>query len=119
MKFLLDMGLSPRTALFLRNQGFDAIHLREQGLQRLADEEIVQKALLEKRVILTHDLDFSRIVSLSKQQYPSVVTFRLSVMQAVVNRYLHDVIQRFSVELASGALISVADQMIRVRRLPV
>lgn len=120
MKFLLDMGLSPRTATFLRDLGFDAIHLREQGLQRLPDEEIVQKALLEARIILTHDLDFGRIVSLSKRQYPSVVTFRLSVMQAtVVHQYLQEVLHRFSAELDEGALISVTDQAIRIRLLPV
>lgn len=120
MNFLLDMGLSPRTAAFLRNQNFDAIHLREQGLQRLSDEAIVQKALSEQRVILTHDLDFGRIVSLSKHQYPSVVTFRLSVMQAdVVHRYLQEVIYRFSSELMNGALISVTDLAMRVRQLPI
>jgi hypothetical protein len=42
MKFLLDMGLAQRTAVFMRAQGFDAIHLSEQGLQRLPDEQIVR-----------------------------------------------------------------------------
>lgn len=120
MKFLLDMGVAQRTAEFLRDQGFDAVHLREQQLQRLPDEQIVQKALTEKRIILTHDLDFSRIVALSGDPFPSVITFRLSDMRApVVNRYLFDVLQRFSNELAGGALISVSDQAIRIRQLPI
>ena len=33
MKFLLDMGLARSTVDFLRRQGYDAVHLREQGLQ--------------------------------------------------------------------------------------
>ena len=37
MKFLLDMGLASSTAGFLRDLGYDAVHLREQGLQRLDD----------------------------------------------------------------------------------
>ena len=28
MKFLADMGISPRTVAFLRSQGHDAVHLR-------------------------------------------------------------------------------------------
>jgi predicted nuclease of predicted toxin-antitoxin system len=44
MKFPLDMGLAQSTAAFLRAQGHDAIHLRDQGLQRLPDEEIIEKA---------------------------------------------------------------------------
>lgn len=32
MKFLLDMGLAHSTVIFLRAQGHDVVHLREQGL---------------------------------------------------------------------------------------
>lgn len=120
MNFLLDMGLAQRTALFLRAQGYDAIHLREQGLRRLTDEQIIQKALAEDRIILTHDLDFSRIVALSRGHYPSVITFRLADMRALtVNQYLQEVLARFTVDLKAGALISVTEQAIRLRRLPV
>ena len=55
MRFLADMGLAQSTIAFLRAQGHDAVHLREQGLQQLEDVEIVRKARAEGRVILTHD----------------------------------------------------------------
>lgn len=58
MKFLADMGLARSTVVFLRAQGYDAIHLQDEGLQRLGDDQIIEKALAEGRVILTHDLDF-------------------------------------------------------------
>ena len=119
MKFLLDMGLARSTAQYLRDCGHDALHLRDQGLQRLPDTEIVVTAVAEQRIILTHDLDFGRIVSLSKATVPSVVTFRFGDMRAsAVNRQLDEIIARFSVDLERGALISVTDQGIRVRRLP-
>ena len=82
MRFLLDMGLAPRTAQHLRERGHDAAHLGEQGLQRLPDVQIVAKAIAEQRIILTHDLDFGRIVALSRARAPSVVTFRLDDMRA-------------------------------------
>jgi len=120
MKFLLDMGLARSTADFLRQQGHDAVHLREQGLQRLDDQGIVDKARLEGRVILTHDLDFGRIVALSQSRLPSVITFRLSDMQPrQVNRYLAEVLNRFAEQLESGTLVSVNEQAIRVRALPI
>ncbi len=37
MKFLVDMGISPSIIRRLREQGYDAVHLHEQGLMRLAD----------------------------------------------------------------------------------
>jgi hypothetical protein len=58
-------------------------------------------------------------VALSQAQQPSVVTFRLEDMRAVrVNQYLQEIITRFAGELRQGALISVSEQGIRVRRLP-
>jgi predicted nuclease of predicted toxin-antitoxin system len=120
MKFLLDMGLAESTAQFLRTNGHDAVHLREQGLQRLPDEEIVVKAVAEARIVLTHDLDFGRSVALSGERLPSIITFRLSDMRAQnVNRYLADVLTRFSEEMEIGALVSIQNDSIRVRRLPV
>ncbi len=120
MKLLLDMGLARRTALFLRDQGHDAVHLREQGLQRLTDEDIIAKARLEGRVILTHDLDFGRIIALSQSHIPSVVTLRLSSMRPdQVNRYLEHVLIRFADQLDAGALITVSEERVRVRLLPV
>jgi predicted nuclease of predicted toxin-antitoxin system len=110
MRFLLDMGLAQSTAR----------HLRDQGLQQLSDKEIVVKAQIERRAILTHDLDFGRIIALSQSHLPSVVTFRLSSMRPdQVNRYLDDTLDRFAQELGQGALVSVNEEAIRVRPLPV
>jgi len=120
MKFLLDMGLAQSTARSLRQQGYDAVHLRDQGLQRLDDEEIIDKARAEGRIILAHDLDFGRLMALSGKRLPSVITFRLNDMRPVlVNRCLEEVILRFAAELDEGVLISVTSYAIRVRRLPV
>lgn len=120
MRFLLDMGLAQSTARHLREQGHDVVHLRDQGLQQLSDKEIVVKAQIERRVILTHDLDFGRIIALSQSHLPRVVTFRLSSMQPdQVNRYLDDTLDRFAEELGQGALVSVNEEAIRVRPLPV
>jgi predicted nuclease of predicted toxin-antitoxin system len=120
MKFLADMGLARSTVAFLRSRGHDAVHLRDEGLQRLGDDQIVQKARSEGRVILTHDLDFGRILALSREQLPSVITFRLEDMRpAQVNYYLSEVLARFAEQVERGALISVHERGIRVRLLPV
>jgi len=114
------MGLAQTTIVFLREQGHDAVHLREQGLQQLEDIECVQKARAEGRVILTHDLDFGRIVALGGTRVPSVITFRLSDMRpSQVNQRLLSVLERFTEQLEMGALVSVTDSGIRVRSLPV
>ncbi|MBM3299363.1 MAG: DUF5615 family PIN-like protein [Deltaproteobacteria bacterium] len=120
MKFLADMGLARSTVAFLRTQGHDAVHLRDQGLQQSGDDEIVEKARAEDRVILTHDLDFGRIVALSRTSVPSVIAFRLNDMRpAQVNHYLIQVLTHFAEQLGVGALVSVNERGIRVRPLPI
>ncbi len=120
MKFLADMGLARSTVAFLRAQGHDAVHLRDQGLQQLEDDEIVEKARNEGRVILTHDLDFGRIIAVGRASVPSVITFRLNDMRPTqVNRYLAEVLARFTEQLEAGALVSVNERGIRVRSLPI
>jgi predicted nuclease of predicted toxin-antitoxin system len=120
VKFLADMGIAESSIASLRAQGYDATHLREQALQRPDDESIIAKARDEGRVILTHDLDFGRIVALSRAGSPSAITFRLGDMRpSRVNHYLSQVLARFSGDLEKGALVSVNERGIRVRPLPI
>ena len=44
MRFLADMGVSQRIVAWLNQQGHDAMHLRDEGLQRLPDEDIYTKS---------------------------------------------------------------------------
>jgi len=120
VKFLVDMGLSVSVVKYLTDQGHDGLHLRDLSLQRIEDHAIVFKALEEDRVILTHDLDFGRIVALSGARVPSVITFRLTDMRPnSVIRLLDQVLRTLSAQIGSGAMITVSDRNIRVRTLPV
>ena len=51
LRVLADMGVSGRVVDWLRAQGHDAVHLREEGLQRLPDGEVFAKAFRERRVL--------------------------------------------------------------------
>lgn len=120
MKFLVDIGISPRSAAFLRGLGYDTIHLHDEGLDRLSDAGILAKALAERRIVLTHDLDFGELVAASKAQLPSVVTFRLRNMAADhVNHYLEIIVTNYQERLETGAVISVTERQVRVRPLPI
>lgn len=119
MKLLLDMGVSPRTAHFLRMRGHDAVHLRELGLNRTSDEEIADLAQNESRVVVTFDLDFSRIVALESRARPSLIVFRLERFTTdQVNAQLIEIIDRYVTQLEAGSIITVHPDRIRVRKLP-
>jgi predicted nuclease of predicted toxin-antitoxin system len=120
MRFLADAGISPRTVEFLRRRGHEAVHVREVGLQRASDREIVDRALADSRIVLTFDLDFGEILALGILNGPSVVIFRLTDQRADgVNERLEAVLVEQANALASGALILVEDARYRMRRLPI
>ncbi len=120
MKFLADMGISPRTVNWLRAMGYDAVHLVDEGLERLPDDEILVKACAEERILLTVDLDFGYLLAVSKATLPSVILFRLgNESYQIINERLVEVLARFESDLATGAIISVSDRDFRVRQLPI
>ena len=77
MKFLADMGISPRTVGFLNGRGHDAVHLHDQHLERMDDSAILDRARREGRVLLTHDLGFGELLAAGGMRLPSVIVFRL------------------------------------------
>jgi predicted nuclease of predicted toxin-antitoxin system len=120
MRFLANMGISPMTVAFLRQAGHEAVHLHEEGLDTLPDSQILQKARTESRVLLTSDLDFGDLLAASGAALPTVVVFRLrSMVPDNVNRHIAMLLSQHSAELEAGAVVSVAEDHIRVRRLPI
>src|SRR5271165_3346515 len=73
MRFLGDMGVSWRVIEWLRAAGHDAVHLRDEGLQRLPNGDIFQKGFTEQRIVLTFDVDFGEILAESAGRVVSVV----------------------------------------------
>ena len=120
MKFLTDMGVARSTVEWLRLRGYDAVRLREQGLQRLPDSDIFAKARAEERVVLTFDLDFGEIAAAAGTALPSVIIFRLQDERPVnVDQRLAIVLREAAEDLEAGAIISVDEYRYRVRRLPI
>ncbi len=119
MKFLADMGISPKTVVFLHTLGHDAVHLSDQGLGQLPDPSIVTKARQEGRILLVHDLGFGELVAASGAALPSVITFRLRNMHPDrVNGILQSLLAQHREVLEQGVMISVSEGQVRVRLLP-
>ena len=120
MKFLADMGISPRVVSSLRELGHEAIHLQEEGLGRMPDGEILAKARSEGRVLLTHDLDFGELLAASGGNLPSVIIFRLRDMRAEnVKSHLFSILEKQSDALEKGVVCSVTERKVRIRALPI
>lgn len=119
MRFLLDMGISIDVAAFLQSVGHEAEHLHQLGLGSLPDSDILARAVRNKQIVITHDLDFANLLAASSLALPSVIIFRLRNMrpERLIPR-LSSVLSDHSGDLAIGAILSVSELQIRLRRLP-
>ena len=120
MRFLADMGVSQGTLQWLRERGHDAIHLRDQGLQTMRDPDILEKALDENGVLLTMDLDFGALLAANRGKLPSVIIFRLEdETPTSLNGHLCSILSQYSKQLETGVLLSVRENLVRIRILPI
>lgn len=120
MRFLADAGIAGRIVDWLRARTHDAVHLRDQGLQRLPDGEVFAKACAERRVVLTFDVDFGEIVALSPAPAASVILFRLHDTSTphVIER-LEAVLRVSAAQLEHGGVVVVVEETRhRVRAFP-
>lgn len=120
MKLLLDQGTPRSAAARLRQAGLDAVHTGETGLAEAEDDEIIQRATKEGRIIVTLDADFHTLLALTQASKPSVIRIRIEGLRAEeFCGLLLQVLHQCAEELAAGAMVSVNDFHIRVRRLPI
>jgi predicted nuclease of predicted toxin-antitoxin system len=67
MKFLIDANLPQRLAVWLQQNGYDAVHTLSLPMKNSTpDDEIIQLAIKEERIIVTKDSDFWNYLSFYK-----------------------------------------------------
>jgi predicted nuclease of predicted toxin-antitoxin system len=119
MKLLLDQGLPRSSASILRYANIDTIHVGEIGMAMAEDKEILEYGRQQQRIVVTLDADFHALMALSAANFPSVVRIRIEGLRG---EGLAALIQRILVEwgeeLELGAVLSVDERRMRMRRLP-
>lgn len=118
MKLLLDQGLPRTSAELLRASGIDAVHVGDIGYATAEDATILQLARDEQRVIVTFDADFHELLALSGAA-PSVIRIRIEGLRAAtLVSLLQTVLTPCQSDLNQGAVVTVQERRLRIRRLP-
>ncbi len=119
MRLLADLHIAPRTVEFLRTLGHDVCRVTDLLPANASGQAIVERAAQEHRIILTQDLDFSSIIALSGRPGPSLLSLRLTSSKVeLVNSVLQRILPILESDLEHGSIVTVEDQRIRLRRLP-
>ncbi len=121
MRFLVDNNLSPVVATGLRAHGHNAEHVRDYGLAAAPDEVVLERARQEQRVLISADTDFGTLLASSGADEPSVLLVRrISGRRATqIVAILVANLDAIADDLASGAVVVVGEDWLRVRPLPI
>ncbi|MEI6329120.1 MAG: DUF5615 family PIN-like protein [Pseudanabaena sp. ELA645] len=120
IRLLADVHISPKTVADLQKQGYEIMRSSEFLPANAPDINILEFARTENWVVLTQDLDFSMLVALSRYSQPSLITLRLSSAKPdIVTQKLLDVLPQIEEALQEGSAITIQDESIRIRKLPV
>ena len=119
MKILLDMNIPLKYAELLKNKGVDCIRWSDIGSPTAADTEIMEYARNNDFIVLTFDLDFSAILSMTHELKPSIAQIRASVIYAdrAVD-LISNALLRHEDDLQKGAILSIDLNKARIRLLP-
>ncbi len=114
MKFLLDVCVSSRSlSAYLIEQGHDvlsAILIDPQS----SDEELLEAALRDDRVLVTEDKDFGELVFIRRLQHgPIVRVVEMTVAEQVAA--MNELLNRYAGELTGPAVVTLTRGRIRIR----
>lgn len=117
MKFLVDESVEFRIVLFLRSLGFDVVSISEQN-PSISDPEVLKLAYHQKRVLITNDKGFGRLIFKEKQKSSGVIFIRLprSSVDAKLVR-LSKILQPKHKDL-SKVFTTISEGQTRSRMLP-
>jgi predicted nuclease of predicted toxin-antitoxin system len=120
IRLLADVHISPKTVGDLQKQGYEIMRSSEVLPADAPDINILEFARTKNWVVLTQDLDFSMLVALGRYSQPSLITLRLSSAKPdIVTQKLLDVLLQIEEALQEGSAITIQDESIRIRKLPV
>ncbi len=114
------MNLSPIWVSFLVDSGVEAIHWSSVGNPRATDQELMNWARNDTRVVFTHDLDFGTLLALNGASGPSVLQVRtLNLLPSAIGTNVVGVLNDHAIEFTRGALVTFDGATTRVRILPI
>lgn len=119
MRLLLDQGLPRSTVSYLHAKGIESMHAGEVGLATASDAAILAYSREQGLIVATLDADFHAQLAVSRAAGPSVIRIRIEGLRGQdLANLLAEVLKACAKDLADGAMISVSDAGIRVRRIP-
>ena len=120
MKFLLDQNVSPALVVLLADADHVAEHIPDLGMREAPDDVVLAAARDADAVLISSDTDFGELLARSNANDPSVILLRRQEGRRAseIASLIVANLQAVADDLASGAIVVLDDDRVRVRSLP-
>ena len=105
---------SGAVAQWLIDRGHNVAEVGQKD-SRMSDDEILNWAVRERRIIVTTDNDFEEMIWRQGKSHCGVLRLE-NLPRSQRKALLHDVLDRHSKDLESGAIVVALSRKFRVRR---
>lgn len=114
LRVYLDQMFKVGVADALRAEGYNVLRSCETGQERADDEEILQKAILDNRILITLDEHFGDWVVLPLSNHPGVIRIKVNpATSEKVLRILLPFLKRHSQEEFKDHLVILLEQRVK------
>jgi len=114
LKLLFDVGVSKKAEIYFRESGFDVLAIRDLNPSML-DNDILNLAINENRLVITMDKDFGELVFNHKNVHSGVLLLRMEDAGWKQKIDVHsDIFQKHSDEL-TGSFSVYQEKKLRIR----
>ena len=117
MKFLLDQDVYASTRRLLSGLGHDVVPVAKIGLSQAADEQLLETAGYEARILVTRDRDYGNLVFVKGIRVGVLYLRMLPSTQGAVHRELERVLTTYSEQELRQLFVVVEPGGHRIRRL--
>jgi predicted nuclease of predicted toxin-antitoxin system len=120
VKFLLDQNVSPALVGLLTDADHLAEHVRDLGMREAPDDVVLAAARLSDAVLISSHTDFGELLARSNANEPSVILLRRQEGRRAseIASLIVANLQAVADDLASGAIVVLDDDRVRIRSLP-
>ena len=119
MRLLLDQDMYKMTSDQLREWGHNVVTVREIGMERAEDQDLLKKAKEASRILVTRDKDFGRLVFLKGELSTGVIFLRITPGSAeLAHQELNRLLNEHAEQELMNVFCVVEPHRYRIRQLP-
>lgn len=116
MRFLVDESTGPWVAKWLRDQGHDVFSVFEEA-RGMDDDDIIQKAFAENRILLTNDKDFGDRIFRDQKPHTGIVLLRLDDERAAMKIEVVGRLLEYYADKLENQFVVVTESAVRFAKI--